>query len=309
MSTTAPPEIEPAYSTSRGNMYQGKVEDFLASEHADRLQGKVQLIMTSPPFPLNRKKKYGNLKGEDYVEWLADLARPLRRLLKRDGSLVIEVGNSWEPGQPTMSTLALRALLEFLDRGGFHLCQQFIAYNPARLPSPIQWVNVERIRVKDAYTHIWWMSPTPRPVADNRNVLKEYSDSMKKLLKTKKYNSGRRPSEYVIGETSFLSDNGGAIPPNVLQVSNTKRNDVYHEFCKKNDLLRHPARMQPEIPEFFIKFLTRPKHLVFDPFAGANTTGIVAEGLKRRWVSVEPMSDYVVGSKSRFDSEVNVTDE
>lgn len=73
---------------------------------------------------------------------------------------------------------------------------------PARLPSPAQWVTVERIRVKDAFTRVWWMSSNPRPKADNRRVLREYSESMKKLLDTGKYNAGRRPSEHHIGNTS-----------------------------------------------------------------------------------------------------------
>ena len=54
-----------------------------------------------------------------------------------------------------MSTLVLRALLRFLEKGGLNLCQEFVWYNSARLPSPIEWVNKERIRVKDAFTRIW----------------------------------------------------------------------------------------------------------------------------------------------------------
>ena len=151
------------YSTSRGTMYRCTIEDFLSSQLAKRFSKKVQLIFTSPPYPLRTKKKYGNLTGEQYVRWLSDLAPHLIRLLKPEGSIVLEIGNSWNPGQPTMSTLALEALLSFKQSGNLHLCQQFISYNPARLPGPAQWVNVERIRVKDSFTHVWWMSPSLRP--------------------------------------------------------------------------------------------------------------------------------------------------
>ena len=209
--------IRAAYRTHRGVMLRAQAEDFLESSLAKSHEGKVQLIFTSPPFPLNRKKRYGNLQGEAYVKWLADFAPLFRNLLKPDGSIVMELGNAWEPGHPVMSTLALRALLAFLEKGKLHLCQQFICYNPARLPSPAQWVNVERIRVKDAYTHVWWMAPTEKPKADNRRVLKEYSESMLKLLSSQKYNAGRRPSQHKIGEKSFLTDNKGAIPSNVLR--------------------------------------------------------------------------------------------
>jgi len=292
--------VRVAYRTGRGIMFKGSAEAVLASLHARKYHGKVQLILTSPPFPLNRKKKYGNIKGEAYVEWLASFAPLFRNFLKPNGSIVLELGNSWEPGKPVMSTLALRALLAFLDKGQFYLCQQFICYNPARLPSPVQWVNVERIRVKDSYTHIWWMAPTERPKADNRRVLKEYSPAMLKLLTSRKYNAGKRPSQHNIGKSSFLRDNKGAIPSNVLTIANTRANDDYQKYCREHGFPLHPARMPMELAEFFIKFLTEPRDLVLDPFAGSNTTGAAAERLKRRWVSIEPNEDYLAGSRGRF---------
>lgn len=296
------PPLRLAYRTTRGRMFLGEVEEFFDSPVGKQRYGKVQLIFTSPPFPLNRKKKYGNLKGDAYVEWLAGFAKPMRRLLKEDGSIVLELGNAWESGKPVMSTLALEALLAFLDAGDFKLCQQFICYNPARLPSPAQWVNVKRIRVKDAYTHVWWMAPTDRPQADNRRILKAYSGAMLDLLRTKRYNSGKRPSQHDIGITSFLKDNGGAIPSNVLTISNTRNHDPYYAYCRNHALPLHPARMPMELPEFFIKFLTRPRNLVLDPFAGSNTTGAAAERLTRRWVSIESNAEYTKGSIGRFES-------
>jgi site-specific DNA-methyltransferase (cytosine-N4-specific) len=289
-----------AYKTKLGTFYNGKIEDALASSKFKKYKGQVSLIFTSPPFPLNRKKKYGNLQGEEYVKWLSDLAVSFKDLLKEDGSIVIEVGNSWEPGIPAMSTLALKSLLAFLEKGGYYLCQQFVWYNSAKLPSPAQWVNVERSRVKDSFTHIWWMSKIPKPKADNRKILKEYSSSMKTLLKNKKYNSGKRPSEHSIGKTSFLTNNEGAIPSNVLISSNTQTNTNYQKYCRKMKLIPHPARMPIDIPTFFIKFLTSPRNLILDPFGGSNTTGEAAESLKRRWIAVEPNIDYINGSKGRF---------
>lgn len=147
-----------AYRTKRGRVYHAKIEQFLDSNKARAIRGKVKLVFTSPPYPLNRKKKYGNLTGSEYVTWISSLAPRLRDLLTKNGSIVIEIGNSWEPGQPTMSTLAIEALLSFKESGGLHLCQQFICYNPARLPSPSQWVNVERCRVRDSFTQVWWRS-------------------------------------------------------------------------------------------------------------------------------------------------------
>jgi DNA modification methylase len=309
----AKPEL--IYQTPSGRMFCGDTLALLDAPEGLALRGQTQLIFTSPPFPLNEKKKYGNLQGDAYIEWFAAFAPKLRNLLTADGSIVVEIGNSWEPGKPVMSTVVLRALLEFLERAGLHLCQEFVWYNPARLPSPVQWVNVERIRVKDAFSRVWWMSPVERPKADNRRVLKPYSPSMKRLIETGKYNSGKRPSEYTIGEHSFKTDNKGAIPPNVvhgddapslgslLKSTNTRSNERYQAFCREQNVPIHPARMPADLVEFFVKFLTDEADLVFDPFGGSNTTGAVAEGFGRRWVCCEAHRPYVISSAARFPSD------
>ena len=289
-----------AYETKHGTMILSTLEAAINEGSLESHRGQVDLIFTSPPFPLNRKKAYGNRIGEDYLEWLESLALKLTSLLAPRGSIVLEIGNCWEPGQPVMSTLPLRALLRFQEAGGLHLCQQFIAHNPARLPGPAQWVTINRSRVKDTFTNLWWMSPTQEPKADNRRVLTEYSSSMKKLLESKDYNRGKRPSGHNVIGDSFLNNNGGAIPPNVLVHANTSSQDEYRQYCLRRSLPIHPARMAPKIADFFVRMLTVPGDLVLDPFAGSNTTGQVAEALSRRWISIEPNLAYVLGSKGRF---------
>lgn len=299
--TIPPGEVRLAYRKgTHGAMYQAWIEDFLASRYGTKFKSRISLILTSPPFPLNRKKRYGNFQGDDYLRWLTSLAPRLAEMLTPDGSIVLEIGNAWSPGCPIMDTLPLRALLEFLDAGKLKLCQQFVAYNRARLPAPAQWVTVKRIRVKDAFTHVWWMSRTAYPKADNKKVLKPYSGSMEELIRTGKYNAGLRPSEYQIGKTSFTKNHGGAIRPNVLEFSNTSATGPYQRYCEEHELDPHPARMHPSIAEFFIEFLTDRGDLVMDPFAGSNTTGATAQRLGRRWISVEPNIIYVQGSRGRF---------
>ncbi len=290
------------FRTRLGALYVGRSEEVLSQRRIRGLYGKIQLILTSPPFPLNRKKRYGNKEGEEYVEWLASFAPLFRKLLKPNGSIVIEMGNGWVPGRPVQSTLALQALLRFMEhpQAKFRLCQEFICFNPAKLPTPAQWVTIERVRVKDAFTRLWWMAATDRPKADNRRVLRPYSRSMEELLTRGTYNAGLRPSEHQIDSASFLRNNGGAIPPNVLLISNTGSIDPYLTFCKANHIRPHPARMPLKLAEFFINFLTEPRDIVLDPFAGSNVTGAVAEKLCRRWVSIEAEESYAKASLARF---------
>ncbi|MDB5308903.1 MAG: Methyltransferase [Gemmataceae bacterium] len=311
--TPGPPDV--AYQTPAGRLFVGRAEDVLAAPALDPWRGRVQLVFTSPPFPLHRKKKYGNLCGTAYADWLAGFAGELSRLLTPTGSIVLELGNGWNPGTPTVSTVGIKALLAFQEAANLHLCQEFICYNPARLPTPAEWVSVRRTRVKDAFTRVWWLSPTPTPKADNRRVLTGYSESMQKLLRRGTYSSGRRPSEHRIGVQSFLADNGGAIPPNVLvhpaadeaepqavlPIANTASKGGYHQMCRDRNVARHPAAMPESLVDFFVKFLTDPGDVVFDPFAGSNTTGAVAERLGREWVGIEMDPEYAGASRVRFD--------
>ena len=291
------------YQSKNGKMYLGSCEE-LIPEYTNTDFEPVNLILTSPPFPLNRAKQYGNMNGNEYLKWMTVLAKLFSSVLAPNGSVVIELGNAWESGKPIQSTLPIEALLAFKNSGEFNLCQEFIHYNPARLPAPIEWVNKKRIRVKDSFTRIWWLSKCTNPKANNRNVLVPYSKQMRKLLKTSTYNAGKRPSEYVIGETSFSNDNGGAIPGNVIIASNTVSNDSYLTYCKENKLEIHPARMPHEIPEFFIQLLTEPGDIILDPFAGSNTTGKVAEELGRQWLSIEAEQKYIDGSIGRFPNDI-----
>ena len=288
------------YNTDQGICINETCEKVIDKYLSVNYQEQIQLIFTSPPFPLNRAKNYGNLKGDEYKQWLCDIGKTLIPLLTKDGSIVIEIGNAWNHGEPTFSTLPMETLLEFKNQCGLHLCQEFIYYNPARLPGPIQWVNKERVRVKDSFTRLWWMSTTPQPYACNSNVLEQYSKQMKKLLDTGKYNSGDRPSEHRISEKAFLSDNGGSIPSNVIIAPNTDSNNIYLKKCKEKNIMIHPARMPVEIPNFFIKMLTREDDIVLDCFSGSNTTGYAANTLNRRWISIEVNQEFYSGSKFRF---------
>jgi DNA modification methylase len=309
------------YQSKLGMLVQGNSIELLDKDkELAKLKGKVNLIVTSPPFPLNNKKQYGNEKGEEYQKWFIELAPIFSDLLCEDGSLVIEIGNAWEPERPVQSLLHLECLFGLVKhpRANLRLIQEFICYNPSKLPSPAQWVTVNRFRTVDSYTHVWWLAKNDFPKANNSNVLRPYSKSMKQLLKKQKYNAGKRPSEHQISETGFLKDNGGSIshnffemepldekrdvrlPHSVLSFSNTNSNDYFLKTCREKGISPHPARMSGGLINFFTQFLTDKGDLVLDPFSGSNTTGYCAEKLGRKWVSFEIKEDYIRQAILRF---------
>ena len=296
----------PAYSTTFGDCYCGDSLDLLASLP----DASINLVMTSPPFALQRQKAYGNKDQAEYIDWLAQFAKQVHRILRPDGSFVLDLGGAYEKGVPSRSLYNFRVLIRFCDELGFYLAEDFYWFNPSKLPSPIEWVNKRKLRAKDAVNTVWWFSKTEWPKADVTKVLAPYSERMKKLLEDPAafYTPKVRPSGHDIGD-SFSKDNGGSIPSNLLQIPNTESNGKYLAGCKAVGEKQHPARFPAKLPEFFIKMLTEPDDVVLDIFAGSNTTGQVAEELGRRWMAFELSRQYVGTSAFRFLSKQNTDSE
>jgi site-specific DNA-methyltransferase (cytosine-N4-specific) len=250
---------------------------------------------------LQRKKEYGNHDQHEYIDWLAKFAAIVRDKLHNDGSFVLDLGGAYQKGVPSRSLYNFRVPIRLCDDLGFFLAEDFYWYNPAKLPSPIEWVNKRKIRAKDAVNNVWWFSKTEWPKADVTKVLAPYSARMKKLIEDPEafYTPKGRPSGHDIS-AGFGRDNGGAIPSNLLQIPNTDSNGGYLRGCKSVGTKGHPARFPAKLPEFFIKFLTEPGDIVIDIFAGSNTTGRAAEDLGRRWRAFEMSREYLAASAFRF---------
>jgi site-specific DNA-methyltransferase (cytosine-N4-specific) len=286
----------PAYKTNWGAAYAGDSLEVLRAIPGE----SVDLVLTSPPYALEFKKEYGNVAKGKYVKWLEPFGREIHRILNPEGSFVINIGGSYNQGTPTRSLYHFKALLMLCEDVGFHLAQECFWHNPAKLPSPAEWVTVRRQRVKDAVEYIWWLSKTPFPKANNRNVLNEYSADMKRLLK-RGYKPKQRPSGHII-TAKFGQDHGGSIPSSLIERGNNESNSDYIRACAEAGYKAHPARFPRALPEFFIKLLTDEGAIVVDPFAGSNMTGATAENLRRRWISAEIKEEYLLSSRVRFSS-------
>ncbi len=290
----------PSYLTTMGAAFCGDSLELLNQLP----NNSINLVLTSPPFALQRQKEYGNKDQHEYIEWLAKFASVVYQKLKDDGSFILDLGGAYEKGKPVRSLYNFRIPIYFCDEIGFFLAEDFYWFNPSKLPSPIEWVNKQKIRVKDSINTVWWFSKTEFPKSDVTKVLTEYSSRMKKLLEDpeKFYDPKKRPSGHDISK-SFGKDNGGAIPSNLLQIANSESNGQYLRGCKALNLKAHPARFPVRLPEFFIRFLTEPGDLVVDIFAGSNTTGFVAEQENRYWLAFEKELQYLATSSFRFVEE------
>ena len=298
------PGFSPYYSTDLGDTYLTDSLDMLKALPDD----SINAVITSPPYALHFKKEYGNAAKHDYLEWFLPFAVEIFRVLREDGSFILNIGGSYNEGTPTRSLYHFKLLITLVERVGFKLAQECFWFNPAKMPMPAEWVTVRRIRIRDSVEYVWWLSKTPWPKADNRAVLKPYSKDMERLNK-RGLRRTVRPSGHNIKPSFSKVEAGGSIPSNVveeelpidlLRFGNNAANDVYTERCKKAGVKVHPARFPAALPEFFIKLLTDEGDVVLDPFAGSNTTGAVAEKLQRRWIAVENVEVYLEASKFRF---------
>ena len=207
--------LSPAYITRRGKAYCGNALEIMKSIKSST----VSLVVTSPPFALRNKKAYGNVAADKYVEWFWPFAREIYRVLRDDGSLVLDIGGAWNKGVPTRSLYQFELLLSLCGTGYFRLAQDFYWYNRSKMPAPAEWVTVRRIRVKDAVNPIWWLSKGAFPKASNRRVLQPYSSSMHTLLR-RGYNQGLRPSGHRV--SAGWSKTMAAQSPRILLKQQTR---------------------------------------------------------------------------------------
>lgn len=265
----------------------------------------VHLILTSPPYPLVAPKEYGNREGDDYLDWLKALAVEWKRMLVDDGSLVLSLGDVWNRGEPTINLYQERLLVYLADELQLKLAQKFVYLNRAKIPAS-HWVTIKRVRVRTVTESVLWLSKSPHPRADNRKVLREYTQRMRRLIERGGEYRRLRPCGHGNTRGAFGRDNGGSIPTNLIEATNAAAHDEYCRSCREHGLPIHPGRMPPQIADLFVRMLTPEGGVVYDPFAGSNMVGHVAERLGRTWVSSENCLAYVSGSKFRFPDRTNL---
>lgn len=285
------------FTTDAGVAVWGSCTDTLS--YLD--DGSVSLLFTSPPYPLVRQRPYGNEGQAEWLDWFVRLAEGWLPKLSATGSVVVNLGDVWVKGAARRSDYIYRLVPRLADDLGLHLVHDFTWQNPAK-PANAEWVNRRRIHVRGVTETILWLSASDTPEADNRRVLVAYSDAMKQRIASGGEQGGARPSGWTHRPGAFAQDNGGAIATNHFKIANTKSSTPYLQGCKAAGLPVHPARMPAAIPDFFVRYLTRPDDLVFDPFGGSGKTAAAAEKNGRRWVISEIIREYLEGAALRFQN-------
>lgn len=283
------------YETPNGKAIWAQAEAALGTIE----QQSVQLILTSPPYPLVRKKEYQKEDTQDYLNWITNLAAGWREKLTPDGSLLLNLSDCWNKKEPTLNLYQERLLLQLVDQLGYNLIQRLYWHSPSKIPSS-HWVTVKKYRLNNSVEHLFWLSKSTEPKTRVDRVLKPYGASMLRSLAAGGDRRTQRPSTHGGTQNGFGKDRGGSTPFTLQNWTHATSQGDYFAFCRDQDIPLHPARFPKELPEFCVKFLTDPKDTVYDPFGGSNTTGAICEELDRKWITSERSLTYLHGSLGRF---------
>jgi site-specific DNA-methyltransferase (cytosine-N4-specific) len=263
-------------------------------------ENSVDLVFTSPPYPLEgSKKSYGNLTGAYYTEWLLDIARGWKKSLSPDGSILINLMDVWNPGIPTRSLYIEKLLIGLCEDLGLHLADRAFWQCPNKIPSS-HWVTQKRVRLNTSHEHLLWLSKSPHPKADNKRVLQPYKN-LKAMEAMKKRKTKKGPNGHLSSSKAFHTIHAGKIPHSVIECANASSTDQsFSKACKREGIDIHPARMPLPLANFWIKFLTEMGDHVHDSFLGSGTTALAAEQLGRRWSGIERSRLYLNGAALRM---------
>jgi DNA modification methylase len=243
----------------------------------------VSLIVTSPPYGRQRSKDYGGISPTKYVDWWMTMEPEFRRILKDDGTFVLNIKENVTSGE--RDTYVLQLVLAMRE-AGWLWTEEWCWHKKNSTPG--KWPN----RFRDSWERCHQFNLNKRFQMNQDDVRVPIGDWAKSRLKklsvkdktrqnsATKSGSGKKISNWVGKDTVY--------PTNVLH------------FATQCSNVGHSAAYPAALPEFFIKLFSSPGDTVFDPFMGSGTTGIVAAELGRSFVGVEISEEYYNLSRRRI---------
>ncbi|MGP1715549.1 MAG: DNA methyltransferase [Methylophilus sp.] len=269
------------------------------------LDQKVDLFLSSPPYPLRNQRDYGGVDQKEYVNWLSGFVELAVDKMADSGSLVLNLSNDiFMHNSPARSTYLERLIIALEDRFNLALMDRIIWDSPNKPRGPVHWVSNNRVHVNHGYEPVLWFAKNPALVkSNNQNVLQPHTEIHKKFILSggnkKERVNGDRTQKVKVGAFSNMTE--GTIPRNVLRISTTcKSQREYKRYCSEQGLAQHGATMPLKLADFFVKFLTDEHDLCMDMFGGSSTLGLASELNNRRWITTDKTFDYVAGASYRF---------
>ena len=249
--------------------------------------GSVDLIVTSPPYADNRKGTYGGVPVKRYVEWFLPISEQLRRVLKPDGSFILNIKERVVQGE---RGVYVYELVMAMRNQGWRWTEEYVWHKKNTHPG--KWPN----RFRDLWEHCYHFTKSSKfrmyqdavkvPIgtwAEKRLANLSETDKIRDESRTRS-GFGKNVSNWVGRDTVY--------PGNVLHLATESSN------------VNHSATFPVDLPAWFIKLFTKEGELVLDPFMGSGTTAIAALRLGRHFVGVELSDQYHGVALERIAKEI-----
>ena len=238
-------------------------------------ENSIDLVVTSPPYADSRNGTYGGIKPDNYVEWFLPISKELLRVLKSDGTFILNIKEKVVNGE--RHTYVIELILE-MRKQGWLWTEEFMWHKKNCYPG--KWPN----RFRDAWERLLQFNKSRKFNMYQNDVMIPMGEWAKTRLRN-------------LSETDKVRDNSkvgsgfGKKVTNWLNKDKVYPSNVLHiatECANRN----HSAVFPEVLPEWFIKLLTKEGDWVLDPFMGSGTTTRVANRLKRNSIGIDISKDY-----------------
>jgi hypothetical protein len=267
VTTTSAHQLPAVFATERGRLTMADATEFLRS----LADNSVRLVVTSPWFTGPFEAKSTDPTSPPFTAWISGFMAEFNRVLRPDGSVVLEMGCTWAADAPVRTVQNFAAVVSLLAEGRWQLLQEFYWYNPSLLVSKQEWVEDRRMRLHDCVSTWFWLARTPDVPADNGRVR---------------------------GFQSHLTHPAG----NFLAFGDATADYAYLTRCRVEGIAPNADRFPTTAPAYFIQLLTEEGEHVVDPFVGIGSTALAAEMSGRRWSCNDFSAKVVEVARQRLKS-------
>lgn len=246
----------------------------------------IDLIFTSPPYADRRKNTYGGISPDHYVEWFLPISQELLRVLKPDGTFILNIKEKAENGE--RHTYVIELILE-MRKQGWLWTEEFIWHKKNCYPG--KWPN----RFRDAWERLLQFNKTKHFKMFQEEVMIPMGDWAEKRLKNLSQTDKIR-------DTSRVGSGFGKRVANWLEREKVYPTNVLY-LATETKNRNHSAVFPDALPEWFIKLFTREGDTVLDPFMGSGTTLRVAKRMRRNGIGIEILPKYFELAKNEIAKE------